>query len=294
MRIALLLTLSLSACTAQPDDSKPLVHQDANDAAARAALDEAREEQEEVFEEQVRKVAPTLRFESVDLGPDEPRIGDVLEVQARLREGHSPFAEIDYTWYVNGNDLRGVNAESLDQRRGHFKKFDRIKVVASATDEQGGATEMASNVLIIANSTPTILTDISGQSGLNGLRLKAEDADDDPLTWSIADGPPGVTIDSRGTLRVNMRNLDEGYNGEVVIAVEDPDGARSELHIPVNVNAAEAGRVEESVVKKTRGRMDGTMDDYAKAQEKAVENIDKMSPAEFDKYMADQEKKAHQ
>lgn len=293
MRVLLLLPLLLFACTAKPDDSRPLEHKDANDSEAAAALEEAREAQDERFAEQRAGVGPVMQFESVVLGPEEPVVDDTLEVNAKLKPGASPFTEVDFTWYVNGRDLLGVSNDTLDKKKGRFKKFDRIKVVATATDEKGGMTQMASEEILIVNSMPSIVTDISGESGLNGLRLKAEDPDGDALSWSVLEGPPGVTIDRRGTLRVDMRDLAEAYNGEVVVAAEDPDGGRAELHIPVNVNAAEAGRTDEEVVSEKRSRMDGTLEDYAKAQEDATSKIDTMTPEEFDKYMDDQEKKAY-
>jgi hypothetical protein len=292
MRTLLPLTLLLAACSAKPDDSRPLVNQDANTDAARRELEEARLDQEEDFQDRVEARAPTLRLGDVTLSPQEPRIDDVLEAEATLRAGHSPFAEIAYTWYVNDKDILGVSAPTLDKRKGRWKKFDRVKVVATATDETGAEIKKASEEIIIANSTPEILSDISRQHGLNGLRLRADDPDDDPLTWSILDGPPGVTISSQGVLRVEQRDLKEAYHGEVVIAATDPDGARSEIHIPVDINAAEEGRVEEKTVQERRGRNDGTLDDYAKAQEKAVQDIDTMTPEQFDKYIADQEKNA--
>ena len=293
MRVFLLPLLLLTACTAAPDDSRPLEHKDANDGTAAAALAAAREAQQEAFEDGSAGRGPVLQFESVSLGPDEPRVDDVLEADARLKPGASAFTDIEFTWYVNGRDLLGVSVDTLDKRKGRFKKFDRIKVVATATDEKGGMTQMASEELLIVNSTPSIISDISGQSGLNGLRLKAEDADGDTLSWSILEGPPGVSIDKRGTLRVSMRDLEEAYAGEVVVAAEDPDGARAELHIPVNVNAAEAGRTDEEVVSEKRTRMDGTLEDLAKAQEDATKKIDTMTKEEFDKYMDEQEKNAY-
>ncbi len=293
MRVFLLLPLLLTACLGKPDDTATLEHKDANEAGAAEALADAREDQAAAFEDRAVTRPPVMQFKSVELRPDEPRIDDVIEADARLKPGASAFTEIEYTWWVNGRDILGVDLERLDKTKGRFKKFDRIKVVATAIDEKGAMTQMASEEILIANSTPTIVTDISGQSGLNGLRLKATDPDGDKLTWSILDGPPGVSIDSRGTLRVDLRDLDEDYSGEVVIAAEDPDGARAELHVPVNVNAAKAGTVEEEKVTESRGRMDGSIEDFAKAQEDAVKAVDKMTDAEFDKYMDDQEKKAY-
>lgn len=291
MRPLLLLTLLLAGCSAKPDDSQPLEHRDANAGGAEDTLRDAREAEEDEFEDRQAAQAPkALSFKEVTIGPEEPRIDDVLEAYAELREGASPFAEVEFTWIVNGREVLGVSDDTLDKRKGRFKKLDRVKVVATATDEQGGVAERSSGEILIANSTPQIITDISGQSGLNGLRLKAEDADGDELSWSILEGPPGVSIDRRGTLRVVQKNMAEAWSGEVVIAAEDPDGARSEIHIPVTINAATEATREERVVRERRGRNDGKLEDYEKANEDAMKRMENMSDAEFKKYMDDQEK----
>jgi hypothetical protein len=293
MRILLLISLIIAGCSAKPDDSKPLEYRDANEAGAKEALEEAHGERADIQAKRAevaqRKI---LAITEVELGPEEPRLDDTLEASALLRPGHSPFAEIEYTWYVNGKSILGVSRDTLDRTKGRWAKRDRVYVVAVATDEHGAMVQMSSNEVMITNSTPSIITDIRGQSGLNGLRLQAEDPDGDKLTWSITDGPPGVTINSSGVLRVDMRNLKEAYNGEVVIAAEDPDGARAELHIPVNVNAATEGTTKESKVNKRVRTADGTLDEYEKVQEKGVERMESMTDKEFKKYMDDQEKNA--
>ncbi len=294
MRLALLATIALTACSAQPEDTQTLTHQDGNAEDADERLERARAEQEEAHRQAVEEASSrkALILTEVYIDPEEPLAADALEATAQLMAGHSPFAEVDFTWHVNGRSLLGVTSDTLRPTKGRYKKGDVIKVVATATDEKGTEVSMTSDEVVIQNSIPEIVTDIRGQSGLNGLRLKAIDPDNDKLRWSIVEGPRGVTINSSGTLRVDVRDLKEAYNGEVVIAAEDPEGARAELHIPVNINAATEGTRQEEKVTKRRGRNDGTEEDYAKAQERAVESIGDMNDDEFKAYMDKQEKNA--
>ncbi len=229
-------------------------------------------------------------FSQVGMEPADPTVGDDLQAVAKLGSGDSPYTEIDYTWLVNDREVLGWTRDHLPAARGEFKKGDRVRVRARARDEKKREAIMESLDLVVQNSVPVIVTDLRDARRMNGVRLEATDADgDDGLQWSLKDGPPGVTIDRKGRIRVRQVQLKEEWKGEVVFAVTDSSGAGAELHIPVAINAAEADRVEESEETK---RVEMEKMDPKKLDEAALRDADdvsKMSDEEFKKYMDERE-----
>ena len=231
--------------------------------------------------------APT--FSRVSLEPSEVRVSDDIQAVADLAPGHSPYIDQSFTWIVNDREVRGITRQTLPAARGAFKKGDRVRVRAQARDEKGREAILESGDLVVGNSTPTILTDLRDARRMNGVQLVAEDADGDELTWELKAGPPGVSIHERGRITVRRVNLEQEWKGEVVFAVSDPEGAASELHIPVAINAAEADRVEErrETNRVSLEQMDRKKLDAAALQDAA--DVSKMNDEEFKKYMDERE-----
>jgi hypothetical protein len=150
---------------------------------------------------------------------------------------------------------------------------------------------MESLDLRILNSTPEILSDLRDSDRMDGIRLKATDPDGDKLTWTLLTGPPGVSIGKKGRIQVRRVNLKEEWSGEVVFSVSDPDGASSELHIPVAISAAtDARTVEREVVNRVRMEdMDQSKLDAAALRD--AERVGNMTDDEFKKYMDAREKR---
>lgn len=287
------LALLLSACIpeAPPREEKPIVYADHNKDVDGAKVQAEHQADLEAAAEAARDPEAGPDIKSLEIGPDEPRASEAFWAKATLSAGASAFTDIEYTWYVNGSEVLGVTKDRLTPEKGRYVKKDRVHVSVTALDEKGKMATLTSDEIQIANATPTITRDLSKAAGLDGIRLKAEDPDGDRLTWSIVEGPAGITIDQRGLIRVSAMNLSEDFAGEVVVAAEDEDGARAELHVPVTINASREGRVDEEV--KTQHFTDKQMDDeqLARAQEAAMERLEKMSPEEYDKWSAEQEKK---
>jgi hypothetical protein len=137
-----------------------------------------------------------------------------------------------------------------------------------------------------------MLSDVRNASGLDGLKLKASDPDRDSLRWSVEGGPPGISIEPNGRIRVRAVDLKEAFSGEVVFVAEDRDGARAELHIPVAVNAATEATTEVTEVKTIKRREQVSESEFEKANLDAGDRIEKMSPEEFDRYIREQERRA--
>lgn len=228
----------------------------------------------------------------VVISPKLPTIEDSLEAIAPLPAGSDSFSEVSFVWYVNGARVSGVTRSVLKPAAGRFVSGDTVYVVARIENIEGHAAEGTSKAIEIVNAKPVMLSDVRNASGLNGLRLKAEDPDGDKLRWSVEDGPPGISIEPNGRIRVRAVDLKKAFSGEVVFVAEDPDGARAELHIPVAVNAATEGTREASEVKTVKHRQDVSEAEFEKANLDAGDRIEKMSPEEFDRYIREQERRA--
>lgn len=233
-------------------------------------------------------------FASIGIKPKAPTRLDDLKATAKLAPGHSAYVEIDYTWFVNDREVLGWTRDYLPADRGAFKKGDLVHVRATASDEKKREAILESKDLQVLNSPPVILTDLRDARRMDGVRLEAEDVDDDKLTWKLMDGPPGVSVDRKGRIQVRAVQMSKEWRGEVVFAVTDPEGAGAELHIPVAINAAEAARVE--TTKETK-RVQLEKMDQAKLGDAALQDADhvgNMNDAEFKKYMDDREARGGQ
>lgn len=228
----------------------------------------------------------------VTLSPKKPTVSDVLVASAPVAEGVDGFLDVSFTWYVNGMRVSGVTRDQLRVGTGRFERGDSVHFVARVENQQGHAAEVAASPVEILNAKPEILSDVRNASGLDGLKLEATDPDRDSLRWSVEGGPPGISIQPNGRIRVRPVDLKEAFSGEVVFVAEDPQGARAELHIPVSVNAAQAARTEVEEVKTTRTREQMTDEEFEKANLESGARIEKMSAEELDRYLLEQERRA--
>jgi len=285
--------LLLTACgTPEKIERGPVQHKDGNVgvdvAAVQGELQAARE-----AEAAAHKPGPDLGFgKGVSITPQQATVEDTLAANAPLADGVDAFAEVSYTWYVNGVRVSGVTRGTLKSKIGRFERGDTVYFVARVENREGHSAELASKPIEIRNAKPVMLSDVSDARGLNGLRLKAKDADGDKLHWSVEGGPPGISIEPNGRIRVRTVDLKEAFSGEVVFVAEDSDGARAELHIPVSVNAAQAARTEVTEVKTLKRREDVTDAEFERANLEAGERVEKMTPEEFDRYIREQERRS--
>ncbi len=293
MRYLLLaLTVLVVGCDL-PETKKrgPIQHKDGNAGVDVSGVEsEMRESREK--EDANRKSEDKLGFaKAVSISPQTPTVEDTLVANASVAEGVDAFAELSYSWYVNGLRVSGVTRAEFTSN-GRFERGDTVYFTARVENREGHSAEVSSKPIEVRNAKPVILSDVRSARGLNGLQLKASDPDGDKLRWSVEGGPPGISVQPNGRIRVRAVDLKEAFSGEVVFVAEDPQGARAELHIPVSVNAAQEGRTEVQEVKTLKRREDVTDDEFEKANLKAGDRIEKMSPEEFEAYIREQERRS--
>jgi|GEM_PF-4000085 len=224
-----------------------------------------------------------LAFDTVSISPSEPRASDEkLRAASTLMPGATPFTEVEYQWFVAGKELKGYRRPTLGKQEGRWQTGETIEVIAIATDETGRTARSEPTAVVIGNTPPVITTDLRTMKYLSGARLKATDPDGDEVTWSVDGNPPGVSISKQGVVTVVNQRQDKDWSGEAVFVATDPYGARSEIHIPLTVNAAKDGRVEDAGTKETR-TTSGIMSeaDLNKAAEADAKRFENMSEAEI-------------
>ncbi len=291
--IPILSLLSLTACGPyEKYEQGPVQHEDGNAgvdvAGVEADLSDARRSE----------AASHVKVEGLGfpkgatISPKAPTVEDSLEAIAPLAEGSDSFSEVSFSWYVNGTKISGVTRGLLKPRAGRFERGDTVYFVARVENLEGHFAEATSRTIEIVNAKPVMLSNVRNASGLQGIRLEASDPDGDKLRWSVEGGPPGISIEQNGRIRVRPVDLKEAFSGEVVFVAEDRDGARAELHIPVAVNAATKATTEITEVKTIKHRKQVSEAEFEKANLDAGDRIEKMSPEEFERYIREQERRA--
>lgn len=230
-----------------------------------------------------REEVKALAFDTVEITPTDPKI-DVEQLRARsvLMPGATPYTEVSYQWFVGGKEIVGYTRAVLRNTEGKWKTGDTVKVVALATDEKGRSARSQPAEVTFGNTPPVITTDLRKVKYLHGTRLKAIDEDGDEITWSVEGDPPGVSVSRTGVVSVRDVQVKKDWNGEAVFVATDPYGARSEIHIPLSVNAAKAGRTEQSGTKEQRtSSRTMTEEEFQKAADEDARRFEGMSEKEI-------------
>ena len=121
----------------------------------------------------------------------------------------------------------GERKDTLERVR--FKKGDLISVTIVPDDREIMGSPKKSEPVKIANSPPTIVS--SPPTSIEGTKyiyqVKANDPDNDPITFTLKSGPKGMTIDPKsGLLQWQIRAEDKGTH-TIEIEVSDNEGAKS-------------------------------------------------------------------
>ena len=160
----------------------------------------------------------------------EPRVASVrdnLKVYVKSFDADGDFIYYDYKWEKNGVVMAEEKAEILERSR--FKKGDSITVTVIPDDRETLGIPKKSDLTIISNSPPIIVslppTSIEGTKYL--YQVKANDPDNDPITFILKSGPKGMGIDKNtGLLQWEIRKEDRGTYS-IEIEASDSEGAKS-------------------------------------------------------------------
>ncbi len=234
MVIAALTAMMLAGCEQEQRAPRP-------DPATfgQPAIDTAVEPLSDFVEEEVptgANRAPVVRQARID--PKKPRRDEDLQVLADLHDPDGDLLRTLFRWFINEKPLSGATGKKLTS--GPYKKGDVVQVEINVTDGPNDTVYMTEGVTI-QNSPPVMIKPSKGAANLDGLVIDVKDPDDDPLTFSLEDAPPGLSIDSEGVLHFSASDeIKETTSYTTRVMAEDPEGERAIWELKLTLNAAKA------------------------------------------------------
>ncbi len=166
-------------------------------------------------------------IEEVRVEPKVAYVTDSLKAIVRSSDPDGDFIYYNYQWEKNGSALSDETKETLE--KGRFKKGDSITVIVTPDDRETLGTPKRSEPILISNSPPQIVSSppTSVEKATYIYQVKANEEDNDPITFTLKSSPRGMRIDKKtGLIRWEIRKEDKGTY-PVEIEVSDSEGARS-------------------------------------------------------------------
>jgi hypothetical protein len=175
-------------------------------------------------------------IQEVWIEPKVAYVTDRLKVNVKGFDLDGDFIYYAYQWEKNGVVLGDERGEFLE--RGQFKKGDSIVVIVTPDDRETLGTPKKSEPILISNSPPLILSSppTSVEKATYIYQVRAEDPDNDPMTFTLKSGPKGMEMDKRtGFIRWQIRKEDKGSHS-VEIEVSDDAGAKSTQRYTLSID----------------------------------------------------------
>lgn len=152
---------------------------------------------------------------------------DNLKANVKAYDADGDFIYNSFQWEKNGVVVPEERSEILGQ--GKLRKGDSITVTVTLDDREAQNAPKKSPPVIILNSPPIIIssppTSTKGRTYV--YQVKANDPDNDPVTFTLKSGPKGMEIDKKtGLIRWEIQKEDRGTH-PVEIEASDNEGGRS-------------------------------------------------------------------
>jgi hypothetical protein len=158
--------------------------------------------------------------------PKSAYVTDVLKAKVKSFDLDGDFIYYVYQWEINGVILNDERGDTLE--RGKFKKGDKIVVIVTPDDRESLGSPKKSDPIVISNSQPVISSSppTSVEKMTYIYQVKANDPDQDPLTFRLKNGPKKMEIEKdTGLIRWEIKREDKGIHF-VEIEVSDDRGAK--------------------------------------------------------------------
>ncbi len=178
------------------------------------------------------------RITSLIVDPSsEVTVQSPVTASARAEDQDGDFLEYTYTWLVNER-MTQQDGNVLDPK--YFKRGDRIKVHAVASDGEDESEPVVSPPLTVVNSAPRVISSPAGFDERGSFRytVRAEDPDGDRhFRYRLLEGPAGMTV-GRMSGKLAWRPA-LGHNGKhtVTIEVDDVAGGKTTQSFDLEVTA---------------------------------------------------------
>jgi len=168
---------------------------------------------------------PEIR--SVRIVPEIIRPGDPIAVEVSGSDPDGDDVAFEYAWEKNGLPAGTGSKLEATLRRG-----DEISVRITPFDG-----EVRGNFLVVRrevlNFPPSVegVFDTDLADGVYTAKVGATDGDNDPLTYSLAEAPPEMTIEP-GTGAIRWK-VPDGFHGKAPVTVSITDGHGGETSYPM-------------------------------------------------------------
>jgi hypothetical protein len=175
-------------------------------------------------------------IQEVWIEPKVAYVTDRLKVNVKGSDLDGDFIYYTYRWEKNGVVLDDERGEFLE--RGQFKKGDSMVVIVTPDDRETLGIPKKSEPILISNSPPLIVSSppTSVEKTTYIYQVRADDPDNDPLTFTLKSGPKGMAMDKEtGLIRWEVRREDKGSHS-VEIEVSDNAGAKSTQRYTLSID----------------------------------------------------------
>ena len=167
------------------------------------------------------------KITSLKVSPEVPVAGDTLRAEVKTYDQEGDDVTVTYQWSRN-EDLLIEDSDTL-KLTNDFKRGDKITLKATPGDGYVSGASITV-VMTIANAQPVIIPSqdtFRFDGSIYTYRVKASDADGDPLTYTLKSAPKGMSIDSStGAIKWNVP---DGFAGKAPITVSVSDGSGGDI-----------------------------------------------------------------
>ncbi len=175
------------------------------------------------------------RVTSVPFSPERVYRGVDITVSPQAFDDDGDYVRFRYKWSVNGGEIP-MDAPVL--KGDQFKKGDTIVLTVMPYDSDGDGVVFTSKPFIIPNASPVFISSppLEFQSNTYGYHASAKDPDGDPITYSLASAPQGMTIDGKtGTIEWKI-NKEAAGTHSIEIVAQDPEGMKAFQKYSLNIS----------------------------------------------------------
>jgi hypothetical protein len=162
----------------------------------------------------------------VRIEPAAPTAGSAVKAVVSAQDPDGDVVSVRFQWHVDDRPVGG-DADTLILRGA--KKGSWVHVAATPNDGSSDGAWRSSPRHRIVNSPPTVTSDLPKEIPSDrrfAYRIVAEDADGDPLSYTLTKGPPGMSL-SGSTLEWQVPPEFLGTNVEAVVVISDGDGGQT-------------------------------------------------------------------
>ena len=190
----------------------------------------------------IANTPPAMRSFTIDPSPAYSK--DDLTAALDVIDADDDYIRIAYQWKKDNQALSGETDATLAKTV--FTRGDTISCEVRISDDESEEVVFHASEITILNSAPLITSQLSGKNMEGYLfeyAVTAEDPDGDPLEFSLASEPEGMTIDSStGMVQWEAREDQRKGNYEFQVIATDPEGAQAIQ--PVNLTLSAEGDTE--------------------------------------------------